>query len=89
LKRILRSPWRDLLIIQRTDLLEPNTAHITRILLLTHPFSIEQTITGGAGFIGSNLIQQLNQQGECNILVVDSLAPAPPPTAQATPFRRW
>jgi ADP-L-glycero-D-manno-heptose 6-epimerase len=34
-------------------------------------------VTGGAGFIGSNLIQQLNQQGERNILVVDNLAPAP------------
>lgn len=34
-------------------------------------------VTGGAGFIGSNLIQQLNQAGERNILLVDNFAPAP------------
>ena len=34
-------------------------------------------VTGGAGFIGSNLIHQLNQAGERDILVVDNLAPAP------------
>ena len=34
-------------------------------------------VTGGAGFIGSNLIQELNRIGERNILVVDNLAPAP------------
>ncbi|MDE3104607.1 MAG: ADP-glyceromanno-heptose 6-epimerase [Acidobacteriota bacterium] len=34
-------------------------------------------VTGGAGFIGSNLIQQLNQQGETDILLVDNFAPAP------------
>ncbi|NYF89472.1 ADP-glyceromanno-heptose 6-epimerase [Tunturiibacter empetritectus] len=34
-------------------------------------------VTGGAGFIGSNLIQQLNRAGERNILLVDNLAPAP------------
>jgi ADP-L-glycero-D-manno-heptose 6-epimerase len=34
-------------------------------------------VTGGAGFIGSNLIHQLNLAGERNILVVDNLAPAP------------
>ena len=33
-------------------------------------------VTGGAGFIGSNLIQQLNLAGEKNILVVDNFAPA-------------
>ena len=33
-------------------------------------------VTGGAGFIGSNLIQQLNQRGERNILLVDNFAPA-------------
>jgi ADP-L-glycero-D-manno-heptose 6-epimerase len=33
-------------------------------------------VTGGAGFIGSNLIQQLNQIGETNILVVDNFEPA-------------
>ena len=34
-------------------------------------------VTGGAGFIGSNLIHQLNAIGKRNILVVDNLAPAP------------
>jgi ADP-L-glycero-D-manno-heptose 6-epimerase len=34
-------------------------------------------VTGGAGFIGSNLIQQLNLAGERNILLVDNFAPAP------------
>jgi ADP-L-glycero-D-manno-heptose 6-epimerase len=34
-------------------------------------------VTGGAGFIGSNLIQQLNHAGERNILLVDNFAPAP------------
>ena len=33
-------------------------------------------VTGGAGFIGSNLVQQLNAMGERDILVVDNLAPA-------------
>jgi ADP-L-glycero-D-manno-heptose 6-epimerase len=33
-------------------------------------------VTGGAGFIGSNLVHQLNQAGERDILVVDNLAPA-------------
>jgi ADP-L-glycero-D-manno-heptose 6-epimerase len=32
--------------------------------------------TGGAGFIGSNLIHQLNAAGERDILLVDSFAPA-------------
>ncbi len=31
-------------------------------------------VTGGAGFIGSNLIHALNQRGETNILLVDNLA---------------
>ncbi|MGZ9002123.1 MAG: ADP-glyceromanno-heptose 6-epimerase [Methylophilus sp.] len=31
-------------------------------------------VTGGAGFIGSNLIRALNQRGESNILLVDHLA---------------
>ena len=34
-------------------------------------------VTGGAGFIGSNLVHQLNAIGEHDILVVDNLAPAP------------
>jgi ADP-L-glycero-D-manno-heptose 6-epimerase len=34
-------------------------------------------VTGGAGFIGSNLIQQLNRMGERDILLVDNFAPAP------------
>jgi ADP-L-glycero-D-manno-heptose 6-epimerase len=33
-------------------------------------------VTGGAGFIGSNLIHELNRIGERDILVVDNLAPA-------------
>jgi ADP-L-glycero-D-manno-heptose 6-epimerase len=33
-------------------------------------------VTGGAGFIGSNLVHQLNAIGRRNILVVDNLAPA-------------
>ena len=31
-------------------------------------------VTGGAGFIGSNIVDGLNQQGETNILVVDNLS---------------
>ena len=31
-------------------------------------------VTGGAGFIGSNLVHELNAQGISDILVVDSLA---------------
>lgn len=34
-------------------------------------------VTGGAGFIGSNLVHELNQIGHKDILVVDNLAPAP------------
>jgi len=34
-------------------------------------------VTGGAGFIGSNLVHQLNRMGERNILIVDNLKPAP------------
>ena len=34
-------------------------------------------VTGGAGFIGSNLVHELNRAGEKEILVVDNLAPAP------------
>ena len=34
-------------------------------------------VTGGAGFIGSNLVHQLNALGHNDILVVDNLAPAP------------
>ncbi len=33
-------------------------------------------VTGGAGFIGSNLVHQLNRAGEREILLVDNLAPA-------------
>src|ERR1700712_3565185 len=33
-------------------------------------------VTGGAGFIGSNLILELNKAGEKDILVVDNLEPA-------------
>ena len=31
-------------------------------------------VTGGAGFIGSNLIKGLNDAGEDNIIVVDNLS---------------
>lgn len=34
-------------------------------------------VTGGAGFIGSNLVQELNRLGERDILIVDNLIPAP------------
>ncbi len=34
-------------------------------------------VTGGAGFIGSNLIHELNRAGERNILLVDNFSPAP------------
>ena len=34
-------------------------------------------VTGGAGFIGSNLVHELNRAGHKDILVVDNLAPAP------------
>ncbi len=34
-------------------------------------------VTGGAGFIGSNLIHELNRAGEQDILLVDNFAPAP------------
>jgi ADP-L-glycero-D-manno-heptose 6-epimerase len=33
-------------------------------------------VTGGSGFIGSNLVHELNRIGESNILIVDNLAPA-------------
>jgi len=32
-------------------------------------------VTGGAGFVGSNLVHALNREGERNILVVDNLTP--------------
>ena len=31
-------------------------------------------VTGGAGFIGSNLVKGLNQMGEEKILIVDHLS---------------
>ena len=30
-------------------------------------------VTGGAGFIGSNIVKELNRQGRTDILVVDDL----------------
>ena len=33
-------------------------------------------VTGGAGFIGSNIIKGLNDAGEAEILVVDNLSNA-------------
>ncbi len=35
--------------------------------------SIKYIVTGGAGFIGSNLVRELNARGEKDILVVDAL----------------
>jgi ADP-L-glycero-D-manno-heptose 6-epimerase len=42
----------------------------------TSPMDDRSTIivTGGAGFVGSNLVRGLNQRGETNILVVDDLS---------------
>ena len=33
-------------------------------------------VTGGAGFIGSNILKGLNEAGENNVLVVDNLSNA-------------
>ena len=30
-------------------------------------------VTGGAGFIGSNIVKELNRQGRTDILIVDDL----------------
>jgi GHMP kinases C terminal/NAD dependent epimerase/dehydratase family len=37
-------------------------------------------VTGGAGFIGSNIVRELNLLGETEILIVDSLKSSPNPT---------
>ena len=36
-------------------------------------------VTGGAGFIGSNLVHELNAHGHSDILVVDNLSTPPRP----------
>jgi ADP-L-glycero-D-manno-heptose 6-epimerase len=36
-------------------------------------------VTGGAGFIGSNIVRELNLLGETEILIVDSLKSSPNP----------
>jgi len=44
---------------------------------LNHKKHVKQAliiVTGGAGFIGSNIVRALNQRGENNILVVDDLS---------------
>ena len=33
-------------------------------------------VTGGAGFIGSNIVRELNQRGRTDILIVDDLKEA-------------
>jgi ADP-L-glycero-D-manno-heptose 6-epimerase len=38
-------------------------------------------VTGGSGFIGSNLVHELNRAGETDILIVDNLAPGLNPAA--------
>jgi ADP-L-glycero-D-manno-heptose 6-epimerase len=35
--------------------------------------SVKYIVTGGAGFIGSNLVRELNARGETDILIVDEL----------------
>ena len=42
--------------------------------MLKHNEQAMIIVTGGAGFIGSNIIRSLNQRGETNILVVDDLS---------------
>jgi ADP-L-glycero-D-manno-heptose 6-epimerase len=39
-------------------------------------------VTGGAGFIGSNLVHELNAHGHTDILVVDNLSTEPSPAQQ-------
>ena len=39
-------------------------------------------VTGGAGFIGSNLVHELNANGQSDILVVDNLSTAPTPASE-------
>ncbi len=41
-------------------------------------------VTGGAGFIGSNILQALNQRGRDDILVVDDLS-----DGTLSMWRRW
>jgi len=49
-------------------------------------------VTGGAGFIGSNLVHELNAAGYSDILVVDNLSTSPSPARQkiaAHPERKF
>ena len=50
-------------------------------------------VTGGVGFIGSNLVHELNLQGEDAILVVDHLSdatnPQKKPIMQVDTAVRW
>ena len=44
-------------------------------------------VTGGAGFIGSNIVKALNDMGRTDILVVDDLTNGRPYTAALDAYR--